>query len=484
MRARTWRLMAMLSAFLLVLTACNGDEGGEEAPDNEAAAVTEEGGETGEGAEAAGDGEPVTLTISHNAVRGGSNNIVAVWIEDYIIPEFEAMMAEQGRDVTVEHLEGGVDNFQTQLALDFSVGEGPDIVSFDQFWTAEFAAGGLILPLEEVVGPHVNDWDGWDQIPEAVQGSLEVDGQRYGMPVGTDGRALFYHRGLFEEAGLPTDWQPTSWDDILDAARTIQSELPDVIPMQLNAGINMEEATTLQGFIPMLLGAGGDLYEDGMWSGDTAPMRDALNLYATVYDEGLADADMQLLTDGRDRSFQAFRDGELAMLIESDWLWRSVLAEEGNFPMDNRDELLGWALIPAKEPGAGIRGQDFVSASGGTGRIINQHTDHPEEAWELLKFMGEYDAQLDWVQREPRITARTDVNEQGIADDPMLTFVAEDVLPITWYRPGFEEYPTVSEAIQFMVENVISGRSSVDEAIAEYVSTLEGIVGAEHVAND
>ena len=35
--------------------------------------------------------------------------------------------------------------------------------------------------------------------------------------------------------------------------------------------------------------------------------------------------------------------------------------------MADRDEVVGWAKIPAREPGAGINGQDFVSMSGGSG---------------------------------------------------------------------------------------------------------------------
>lgn len=488
MKTRTWRMLALLAALLLIAAACGegGTDDTEPADDPAETTQAPDGTDTTQAPDSTEadqpDGEEIALTIGANAVVGGTNTIEAEWYIDYVIPTFEAMMAEEGRNITVEHIEGGVDDYKTQLALDLSVGEGPDISSFDQFWTAEFAAAGLLSPLSELVGPEVDEWEGWDQIPEAVAGSLEVDGERYGIPVGTDGRVIFYRTDLFEEAGLPTDWQPTSWDEILDAARTIQSELPDVTPFQLNAGINMGEATTLQGFVPILLGAGGDVYADGAWQGDTPELREALEFYSTVYDEGLGDADMQLLTDGRDRSFQQFSEGTLAMLIESDYLWRGVISPDANFPIENREEVVGWSLIPAQEPGAGIRGQDFVSASGGTGRVINPATEHPQEAWELMMFMGSQDAQLNFVEVEPRITARSDVNETGIADDPMLSFVADEVLPITWYRPGFEEYPQVSEAIQFMVENVVAGRSSVEEAAAEYHTTLERIVGAENVA--
>jgi hypothetical protein len=39
--------------------------------------------------------------------------------------------------------------------------------------------------------------------------------------------------------------------------------------------------------------------------------------------------------------------------------------------MKDRDQAIGWALIPARQPGGGLNGQDFVSLSGGAGRVIN-----------------------------------------------------------------------------------------------------------------
>ncbi len=487
-RGSTRRLMILLAVLSLIAAACATEGADETTTTDSDGATTTEGTETTEAETTEPTEEPVetvTITVIENAVREGRNSILANWYVDYAIPTFEQMMADAGTPVTIEFIEGAVgdEDYKTRLALDLSVGEGADIMGFDQFWTAEFAAAELIQPLAEVVGPEVNDWEGWDQIPDAVSGSLEVDGERYGVPFGTDGRVIYFRKDLFEQAGLPTDWQPTSWDEIADAARTIEAELPGVTPLQLNAGVSMGEATTLQGFVPILLGTGQELLNDqGQWHGNTPELREALSFFQTIYDEGLGDVDMQLRADGREQSFQAFSEGEIAMLAEGDFFWRGVIAPEANFPIENREEIVGWTKIPAMSPGSGIRGQDFVSASGGTGRVMNPNAENPELAWEFMKFLGSEQAMTNFVEVEPRITARSDVNEFGIADDPMLTFIAEEVLPITWYRPGFEAYPQVSEAIQLMVENVVAGRSTVEEAAEQFQTTLEGIVGSENVA--
>ncbi len=56
--------------------------------------------------------------------------------------------------------------------------------------------------------------------------------------------------------------------------------------------------------------------------------------------------------------------------------------------MKTRDQDVGYALIPAISPGKGVRGQDFVSMSGGSVTVLNPNTEYPQQAFELLAFMN------------------------------------------------------------------------------------------------
>ncbi len=486
------RLLVILLAALVALSACAEDEAAEvddDAPeedvDDDAVDDDDEDAvEDDDTAEAEPDGDPIEITILENAVRGGKNSVTADWLHEDVIPAFEEMMAEEGRDVTVNFEETGVEDedYKTQIALDLSVGEGADVMGFDQFWVSEFYAAGYLEPLDQVVGDEVHDWEGWDNIPEAVAGGFELDGEQFGIPFGTDGRVIYYRQDIFEDAGLDPEWNPSSWEDILETGRQLADANPDVIPLQWNAGTSMGEATTMQGFLPLVYGTGTDIY-DGGWLGESPELQQVLELYETIYvEEELGDADLQLRSDARDRSMEMFADGEIAVLAEGDWFWRAVIEpEEGLFPVEDRDDVVGYTMIPAMEPGSGIRGQDFVSASGGTGRVLNPASDHPDVAWEFLSYTGSEEAVAAFVEREPRITAREDVNEYAVDDDPLLVFIAEEVLDVTEYRPGFEEYPQISEELQLMSENVVSGRESVQEAMERYESSLESIVGADEI---
>lgn len=429
------------------------------------------------------DAKQVSLTISSNAIAGGKNAAEAAWFEGYVIPKFTEMEKAKGVSVTVKFQPSGVDDeqYKAKMALDLKSKAGADLMALDGIWIGEFADAGYLKPLDQVVGPSVASWDGWPQIPKAVQSEVAYNNQLYGIPAGTDGRVLYFNKKLFAQAGLPADWQPTSWQAILDAGAKLKT-LTGVVPIQINAGTAMGEATTMQGALPLLVGSGAEIYQDGKWQGNTQNVRDVLGFYKTLIDGGLMDKGFQQGAKGRDESFAAFAAGKVGILGEGDYFWRSVVnPNKGAAPMATRDADVGYALIPAKQAKGGVHGQDFVSMSGGSGYFLNPNTKFPQQAWELLTFMGSPDAVKTLIGDSPRITPRKDVNSELLAKDPLLSFISDKVLPLTAYRPGLAVYPQVSEALQQATADIVSGKS-VDGAAASYQSAVEKVAGADKVA--
>jgi multiple sugar transport system substrate-binding protein len=423
----------------------------------------------------------VDLEVTCRCVIGGVNSATAEWIQNSVIPAFEAA----NPDVTVLLNQFGGEDAQLtqQLALDFSTGAGPDVSAFDGFLIPSFVEGGLLRSLDEVAGEAVNEWSGWDALSEGSRALMLYDGKYYGIPLGTDVRMLYTRKDILAEAGIDADsWAPTSWEDILEAARAIKEVRPDSFPIQLNAGVAMGEATTMQGYWLALLGTGETVTdEEGRFIVSSQGILDTLNLYKTIYvDEQLGDQRAQLLADGRNRSFANFRDGVTALLFEGDYFYRSVTPEGSEFAVENRDEVLGWVPIPAQEPGSGIRGQDFVTISGGTGFVLNPATDTPAEAWAFLSFMNEPEQLRAFQDLQPRITARTDVE---IPNSPFLTETSQALLPLTTARPNDPDYNAVSQEIQRMTEAVVSGELSPEDAMAQYRAAVIALVGEERTVD-
>lgn len=421
--------------------------------------------------------DPVKISI-----LAGGNELK--WITETIKPAFEQKMADAGTPVTIEPLDNSnISDAKQQIALDLNAKQGADLFSFDGFWLPEFVDAGLIKSLDELVGPEAAEWEGWSQMPESIKTILSYDGKTYGIPRGTDARVIWYNKDLIEKAGYDRDtFQPTSWAELLEAARKIKETSPDVTPFQLNAGTAMGEAATLQGYSMAILAAGEHVYdfEAQKWIASSPAILETLNLYNTIYNtDGLGDSRWQLVKNGRDQSFQAFSEGKVGMLIEGDYLWRSILIPNGgDFPMADRDTAVGFAKMPAIEPGKGYRGQDFVTISGGTGYVINPNTAAVKEAWALLTFMYSKDQLLELQKLEPRIRARLDVPVTG---DPVMSQMVTDVLPLTTIRPQLPDYSKISEQIQLMTERVVSGEMTPEQAMEAYAQAITEIVGADNV---
>lgn len=99
------------------------------------------------------------------------------------------------------------------------------------------------------------------------KGVTASDGKVYGVPYNTDSRGLWYNKEIFKRAGLPEDWRPKNWDEVLDAARTIKEKEPDVVPIWMNMGKATGEATSMQTYEMLLYGTGERLYDDAGGNG-------------------------------------------------------------------------------------------------------------------------------------------------------------------------------------------------------------------------
>ena len=436
-----------------------------------------------------------TFEIAANAIVGGKNAQTASWINNFIIPKFTLANAMKGIQVKVNFTPKGIDDnaFKTQLALDLSAQRGADIINLDGFWIAEFADANYIKPLNTVLGKkRVASWEGWSQVPKSIQGVMTYNGELYGTPAGTDARIIYFNKSLFAQAGLPANWQPKTWADILLAAQTLKTKLPaDVVPFQLNAGAGMGEATAMQGFLNFLAGAGSLIYDPKTkkWSGNTKAVRDMLTFYNDVYNvKKVGNSEWQLLAGeaGRNASFEAFSKGKLAMMIEGDYLWRGPINPvTGNYKMADRDTNVGFAKIPAQTAGSGVNKQNFVSYSGGGGYVVNPNTADKATTWELLQFMNSEDAILALMSigNVVRITQRADVNAVTLSTDPCLKFVFDNAIPVTFFRPPSADYNAVSTLLQKATAEIVQGKTVV-QAAADYETALKALVGADKVASN
>lgn len=436
------------------------------------------------------------MTLEANATLSAKDNVEAVWEARHIIPGFERTMKAEGLDVRVAFIGSNAssEDYTNKLALELASGAGPDVFDLDGEYVGKFVEDGSLKPLALLAGAQVDNWPGWTEIPRPIQETAMFNGVRYGIPGATDGRVLFYNKQLFEQAGLPVNWQPHSWADIVAAAQALKAKIPGIEPLQIDGGDEMGEATSLQGFLPLLAGAGGEIYNEltHKWQGNTIAMQTAAGFYHYIYSTGLANTDLQLGPGGRNNTFRAFSQGKIGIYLESEFLYTSVLAPGTLYPMPNESKVVGWALIPALAPGNGVGHHDYVSYSTGSATFVNPNTKYPKLAWDLLSYMYSENNQI-LLERmgKPEIDSRNDVNSVFLSQYcdaayastcALLRFISRNVLPITVVRPSLPAYPAVSSQLQRLAQNLATGQS-IAQALTTYIRSIEAIVGASNVNN-
>ncbi|MBE1875022.1 extracellular solute-binding protein [Myceligenerans pegani] len=397
---------------------------------------------------------------------------------DELFKNVKADYEEANPGITVElvPIEAAQNDYFTKLALmNRSPATAPDVMYEDTYMIKSDVEAGYLLPLDD----YLAEWDEWDQfVDSAKQAGLGDDGRTYGVPMGTDTRGLWFNKDVLAEAGLPADWAPSSWDDILEAARAIKQSDPDVIPFNMYSGKPMGEASVMQGFEMLLYGTGDTLYEDGRWVLGSQGFVDSLEFIETVFSEGLAPTPQQALDTNIGNTVQAewLPDGKVGIALDGSWLPGNWL-ESGVAPWPEWSEKIGTAAMPTQNgaaPGA-------VSMSGGWTLAVGAGTEVPDEAFEFVATALNRENSLWFDVANSQIAVRTDVAEdpEYTESNPTTGFFT-DLVDVTHFRPATSDYPQVSNAIMVAMESVMTGQQTPEEAAAVYDETVAGIVGDEH----
>ncbi|MEV6962933.1 extracellular solute-binding protein [Streptomyces sp. NPDC051207] len=350
----------------------------------------------------------------------------------------------------------------------------PDLVYEDTFLINSDITSGYLRPLD----PYLAQWKDWDRFIDTAKAAAKgEDGKTYGVPDGTDTRGLWFSKDVFAEAGLPADWQPKDWDDILAAARTIKEKVPGVVPLNVYTGKPAGEAATMQGFQMLLYGTNDGtsdpLYDKGSkkWIAGSQAFKDSLGFVETVYREKLGPD----VSDALDPHFstkvrgELLPQGKLGINLDGSWLPQDWLPGSGHEWPEWSQEL-GLAHMPTQHGQAPGR----VSMSGGWTWAIPTKAGNPDLAFEFVKTMQTKANAKKWYIANSGIAVREDVaNDPSYVNAQPGTKFFTDLVPYTHYRPAYPAYPKVSTAIQEAMEGVTTGDLSVEEAARGYDEALE-----------
>jgi multiple sugar transport system substrate-binding protein len=327
----------------------------------------------------------------------------------------------------------------------------------------------------------VKSWSGWKQYSPAAQAAARsANGHIYGVSMGTDTRGLYYNKKLLAKAGVKVPWQPKSWADVVAAAQAVKKADPGVVPINIYSGTAPGEATTMQGFEMFLYGTNNPLfdYKTGKWEMAGAGFTAALNAYKTFFSQGLAETPQQAAgtTWGSTVAEQLIPQGKLAIDLDGSWVasdWAPV-SKGGVAPWPQWSSVMGETAMPTENGQAPGK----VSMSGGWLLSVGSHAANKQMAFNFIALALDYQNSLFYDIGAGQIATRADVAATPAYKNANASVSAfSSYVPFTHFRPAFTDYPKLSNEIQLITGQIMTGQVTPAQGATAYNKYLVSLVG-------
>jgi len=304
---------------------------------------------------------------------------------------------------------------------------GPDIYLLDRFTVAQRAAEGVLQDLSELMaGEDLSEV----YIPFAWA-EANFQGAPYALPFDTDARALFYNRGLIEEAGI----DPAELD-VANGAITF-ARLAE-IANEINE-TDQDGNFSRMGFVPYThqgwhytygFAFGGSFFDEAACA-VTPDEAGVVAGHQWVYDYTAA-LDPQKVnafagpyaaTESVPEEQHPFITQRIAFAVIGDWALNQ-LAKFGP------DVDYGVTLMPVPEEGA-----DSVTWAGGWSVVIPQGAKNPESAWRFMQYFAGEPGQRVYTTETAHLPTINALLEEADLYDEQHLFFAQQLLPTAKNRP-------------------------------------------------
>lgn len=324
-----------------------------------------------------------------------------------------------------------------QLSIGAAADQLPDISLCDTVDNASFAAMGAAVDITA----EVTEWGEIDNYYDAPRSSTIYNGKNYGLPYYSNCLAIMYNKDIFDEMGLEYPTNDWTWDEFKTLVE--KTTTPDHYGLTMSL-IKSEEGTF--NVIPFIWQAGADYN-----TLNSPEAVEALTMINDFYQKGYMSKELISMTQA-DMCASQFTTGKSAMMVAGSWL-RTNIANE------NPD--LNYGVVTF------AKNKNAASPIGG-GNIMMMKDDNKAAAWELMKFLSSKENSLKYCEDAGYISPRADaVAESELwTTDPVLSVYAEQ-LKLAKARGPHPKWPEISSAIQFAIQDTLSGGKTAEEALAD-----------------
>ena len=407
------------------------------------------------------------------------NATISLWV-GYTGPELEVVRSVV-TDFETRHpgirvdLVGGV--YDDKILAAMREGQPPTVISsFESDNFGFYASKGALLDL----GPYLDRDEIDDTIfAEATRPYTRYEGRRWALPMLADAYGLYWNRALFAQAGL--SGPPRTMSELTEYAKRLTRRNPDgsLAVVGFNPVFGFYEnsvANVVHLFAATWTDAAGrsSLAADPAWSKMLRWQKELVDWYG--YEDLLRFQDE---IDGEFTVTNAFQTERLAMCLDGEW--RLAFIAGSGSAVD-----FGTAPLPVDDGHPELYGSGFIN-----GTIVGMpaNAPHPDEGWQLVRYLTTDDAALSklasglrnipstqsslgWTDpaRDERFSVFVEIFRHPRSSSPQITAVGVE------YQNRFAEFANRWQAGQ--VRDLRRGLREVDQAINAQTWEAAGLSAA------
>lgn len=354
--------------------------------------------------------------------------------------------------------------WQNQYVREVQAGGGPDIQHLSFVSILDLARNNLLLPLDPLIESSPLDTELDDFLGLELAQSESVT---YALPWSADTFAMAYRPDIFETAGITVF--PDTWGNLFEVASQLTTDTDgdgrtDQFGFCFPAG---SAPSSGQWFLInyYLWSNGSTLIQadgEGEWRVGVSEeaMTDAVNYFNSYFEEQVTPQSLVAINSyGDPEIVGGLARGDCAISFFPPQTFRAAEAQS--------EQPLMTAPIPQ---GSETR----ISHLGGRGLGINPNSDHPEEAWEFIKYLASSETFETYDQYPAR---------QSLLNSEEFPETEQGYVEMLPQAITFEEYisspvqvMSLQDAVNRQFGSVYSGQKSPEQGAADLVAELEALL--------
>ena len=366
----------------------------------------------------------------------------------------------------------------TEIMNDFTEKTGIktkiSVVKWDEYWTLlESGAQGGSMP--DVFWMHSNESERYmsndmlldltDKIadsseidpanyPEDIWGLYTYDDKYYAVPKDVDTIALWYNKKMFDEAGLdyPTaDW---TWDDVTEAAKKLTKDDGS------QYGLCIRNDNNQAGYYNLVYDNGGYIInDDKTQSGwDDPKTVEAMEMLEGWIKDGLLPPIETMSENGEDVLFES---GKVAMVPQGSWMLAAY--RDNEYTAENCDCV--------ELPKSAVTGRR-ASIYNGLGWAAAANTEHPDEAWQLIEYLGSKEGQEKQAELGVTMSAYTGTSDAWAQSADFNLQAYLNMMDDMVIRPYSRSTVTWENEDNEILKSVYSGDKTMADACKEMADQM------------